>query len=30
MNFFNKENEMKVGVEDALYLGKYTQASKMQ
>ena len=30
MNDFNKKNEVKHGTEDALLLGKYAQASKMQ
>ena len=30
MNNFNKKHEMNDGTEDALQLGKYTQASKMQ
>ena len=30
MNNFNKKNEMKDGIEDALQLSKYAQASKMQ
>ena len=30
MNNFNQKNKMKDGTEDALQLGKYTQATKMQ